>query len=183
MAFMGLVEQGIAQEKDSVEPGEVFLTGSMKLAGMSTENNTESIFGINLGIGYRVDDDVIVGVQVSYADYQTIMVYGDEFVLDNGDVEQFAIGLFSRQNIEITDRLSFVAREGFMIINVEDDDDSQSSFAINLIPMINYQITNTLGVDLNFGGFNYQKISDADFSLYSLDLNLQNINVGVNLNL
>ncbi len=180
LAFVSVIGQGFAQSEDEGNFKNFYLTGSMSLRGTDYDIAERNQFSIFVGPGYRISEQVVVGVQLMYSKFEMKYdLYGDQlYPGQNQDIEQFGFGLFSRQNFEIANKLSFVAQEGFMML---EDSEDNSAFKFNITPMLNYQVTNTIGVDINFGGFNYITQDEKDQTDYELNVNLQNVQLGVNI--
>ncbi len=177
LAFIAMLTNGLGQESSQREFGRIFIAGGLNVTSVNNNNNIDNTFGMNLALGREVSDELVVGLLVTYVEYYEVsIIFGDQIDPTPNKIEQFGFGIFARQKFTITDKLDFVSQVSVRKIQEGGD----SGLNINILPVLNYQVTNTLGIDVNFGGLVYQNNSDTEVSTYLFDLDLQNVNVGVN---
>lgn len=168
----------------------------------NTSNGTNgkfSNFSVNPGLGYRINEHVIVGLQGGVSYSKTNVSYSGTSVSDQNKTDNWTFGVFARHTYEINKiffcytqlNVSYMNMDAYPNANFVVSGYNNASldqitngygFQAFLYPGIGIHMPKSYALTLNFGGIGYYSLSQDHGNGTSSNVNInfaQNVKIGI----
>jgi hypothetical protein len=197
-AAAALFAFGFANAQDATEDasgggfanGDVFITGSVGFTSQSMGDFKSNSFNITPMVGFMVSDNIAIGGMLGYAS-STADVDDPDFGTVEFKTNAFSVGAFGRYYATPSSDFSFFGQASVAYISMTSEFDVAGSeelkttgFGIEVAPGISYFLSDNWAIEATIGALSYNTMK-PDFEgaestdTFGLNLNLQDVNVGV----
>jgi len=132
------------------QKGSILLYGNIDILSTKySEDDKESHFSINPGIGYQFSDHMTAGVDLAFTQWK----------VNDDKITQLNAGPFFRYSMPIAGIFSAYTQVGVGYASLKTED-TQSGFYAYVFPAIFMQVHNGFGLNFSTGRLSYDKIGD-----------------------